>query len=410
MSDVTCSPHNSEVCEIVLVITSRLAKTGSRSTIAQNSDNFPTSDNSINNSNTIHGSHSKTLKSSEQIANENRDFPVEFTDSGEIEYRTNPWYYTKELARETAGVNASDLKNIVFGDGNNNLEVILINGEYPGPTIRVPENAFVAITVNNQLSERGTIIHWHGLSQKGSFSYDGTEYLQCPIPPRKKFIYRFRASPAGVHWYHAHYQQQRYDGLFGAFIVERETEVEKPIPVILHEIGHLTSGANTGANDFQSGFSGAVSSHSFNRPRSHEGFDLNSGYFDNRGINGRGRNRQFLEAGSKIPFEIIKYRQNKQLAFINAGGDFGVEISVEKHFLRILESDGISVEPVEVTFLHIHPGETFKAELVPIDEHVLHNSETFFLRSDTLGEYNWNEKNMTVEPMSDEEKVLGVFF
>lgn len=135
-SDITCD-NEKDVCEITLTISSRVAKTAS------------TSPNLI-------------------------DFPVEFKNDGRLVFRKNAWYANEKLAQEASRFYASDLTDnltsVVYGDGNDNLEVILVNGEYPGPTIRVPEGKLLAINVINEMVERNTIIHWHGMSQKGSYS------------------------------------------------------------------------------------------------------------------------------------------------------------------------------------------------------------------------------------------------
>lgn len=49
---------------------------------------------------------------------------------------------------------------------------------------------------------------------------DGVSRItQCPIGPGESFVYKFRATEFGTHWYHAHSGDQRMDGLYGPFIV-----------------------------------------------------------------------------------------------------------------------------------------------------------------------------------------------
>lgn len=54
-------------------------------------------------------------------------------------------------------------------------------------------------------------------SQKDTPWSDGTPGLsQRPIQPGNKFVYKFKASPPGNHWYHSHEKMSLVDGLYGA--------------------------------------------------------------------------------------------------------------------------------------------------------------------------------------------------
>ncbi|MCJ1478311.1 hypothetical protein MMC13_006988 [Lambiella insularis] len=65
-----------------------------------------------------------------------------------------------------------------------NRNVILINGQFPGPTIQANWGDMIEVTVHNQISgpQEGTALHWHGLLQKEtpcpSSDYYHNEYFQ----------------------------------------------------------------------------------------------------------------------------------------------------------------------------------------------------------------------------------------
>lgn len=81
---------------------------------------------------------------------------------------------------------------------------MLVNGQYPGPTIeanwgdfvssyitetldfQVAEaNMYIEVTVKNELRTNGTGIHWHGVRQLNSVYADGTAAVtECPIAVR----------------------------------------------------------------------------------------------------------------------------------------------------------------------------------------------------------------------------------
>lgn len=90
-------------------------------------------------------------------------------------------------------------------------DVILINGQYPGPAIEANWGDTFVITVHNNITgpEEGTSFHWHGLLQKGTQYMDGVPAVtQCPIAPGASFTYNFKADLYGTSWYHSHYSAQ----------------------------------------------------------------------------------------------------------------------------------------------------------------------------------------------------------
>jgi len=69
----------------------------------------------------------------------------------------------------------------------------------------------VEVTVVNEIGwpEEGTMLHWHGLDQRGTPWMDGVASVStCPIAPGANLTYRFRADHYGTSWYHAHYSAQ----------------------------------------------------------------------------------------------------------------------------------------------------------------------------------------------------------
>merc|ERR1712048_466810 len=124
-------------------------------------------------------------------------------------------------------------------------------------------------------------MHVHGMRQKNTWYYDGTAYTQCPIVPGDSFTYRFKAEPAGVHWYHAHYAAQRKDGFIGAFIVERdEMLARKPNVVLMHEISEVSSSGYI-TNEYYKAQNGATSANAVNTQfYKHDGQPINAAVYD----------------------------------------------------------------------------------------------------------------------------------
>lgn len=104
-----------------------------------------------------------------------------------------------------------------------------INGQTPGPELRVKEGDVVRVVVRNDLQEP-TTLHWHGVAVP--VAMDGVPDLsQRPIPARGTFTYQFVATPSGTRWYHTHFNEtmQQGQGLVAPLIVEpRQPEGNPP--------------------------------------------------------------------------------------------------------------------------------------------------------------------------------------
>ncbi|EEY14317.1 laccase-2 [Verticillium alfalfae VaMs.102] len=93
---------------------------------------------------------------------------------------------------------------------------MLINGQFPGPTIVADWGDWVKINVHNQLQHNGTSIHWHGIWQKNTNDQDGANGVtECPIPPGASKTYLFRMHQYGTAWYHSHFSSQYGNGVVG---------------------------------------------------------------------------------------------------------------------------------------------------------------------------------------------------
>lgn len=100
-----------------------------------------------------------------------------------------------------------------------NTTVVLVNDQFPAPTLEAIVGDDVVVHVRNDLKE-GTTVHFHGLLQRETPFMDGVPFgTQCPIAPGSNFTYRFKADASGTFWYHAHVESHFAEGFYGAFVV-----------------------------------------------------------------------------------------------------------------------------------------------------------------------------------------------
>ncbi|HEV2751906.1 MAG TPA: multicopper oxidase family protein [Gemmatimonadales bacterium] len=103
--------------------------------------------------------------------------------------------------------------------GGHTFVMYAYNGQYPGPLLRVEQNATVMVRFENQL-DMPSSVHWHGVRlDTGSDGVPGM--TQEAVPAGGTFLYRVHFPDAGIYWYHPHVREdiQQNLGLFGNILV-----------------------------------------------------------------------------------------------------------------------------------------------------------------------------------------------
>lgn len=102
--------------------------------------------------------------------------------------------------------------------GNKVGTPITINGQMPGPLIRLKEGQRAKLNVTNRLSE-DTSIHWHGIILPENM--DGVPGVSFEgIKPGRTFKYRYDVEQNGTYWYHSHSGLQEQLGHLGPLIID----------------------------------------------------------------------------------------------------------------------------------------------------------------------------------------------
>ena len=155
---------------------------------------------------------------------------------------TNP-YEQSPTTNVTINKHFTISRGVIAPDGVQK-NVLLINDQFPGPTLEANWGDMFNITVQNDITgpEEGTSIHWHGILQRETPWADGVPSVeQCPIAPGKSMTYTFKADLYGTSWYHSHYSAQYAGGLFGPLVIHGPKNVPYDIdigPVFLSDWYH----------------------------------------------------------------------------------------------------------------------------------------------------------------------------
>eukprot|EP00794_Sanderia_malayensis_P006294 gene6294-7016_t len=253
--------------------------------------------------------------------------------------------------------------------------IIMINGQFPGPTIRVVENSTIEVKVVNNLATDAITIHFHGQRQFGTVWQDGFGMISsCPTAPMTSFTYRFRVNNgAGTYFYHGHVGGISAEGLYGMVIIDptvgKPFTYDKEHSLLLSDWYHAShSEIAVGLLEANFRWSGDPQSILFN----------GKGFYNcsKHGVP-KGTKYPYYKtsssaycADSQCPgYETIVVEKNKvnlirigniaELSFMN--------IAIQGHNMTVVEADGVKIKPFVVSSLDINSGQRY-AVLITADQ------------------------------------------
>ncbi|KAF9696035.1 hypothetical protein EKO04_006232 [Ascochyta lentis] len=215
----------------------------------------------------------------------------------------------------------------------------LINGQYPGPTIRAKWGDTIVVNVKNNMQDNGTGIHWHGVRQLNSCQQDGVPGVtECPIAPGKTRQYKFRATQFGTTWYHSHWSAQYGDGVLGTMIIDgpATANYDEDLGVL-----PLTDYYYTPAFTLNE-----VAQHSTRGPPTPNNILVNGTHVN---ANGGGKYAQMTVTKGK------KYR----IRIINTSVDSTFSVSLDGHPFTVMTADFVPIKTYITTQLTLAIGQRY---------------------------------------------------
>ncbi|XP_030382334.1 laccase [Scaptodrosophila lebanonensis] len=217
-------------------------------------------------------------------------------------------------------------------------QVMVVNGQLPGQSIEVCFGDTIVADVINSMHET-TTIHWHGIHQRLTPHMDGVPHVtQYPIEAGQAFRYRFQVDHVGTNWWHSHTAHQRAFGLAGPLIVRQPPKLNPHVHLYDFDLTeHVIV-----IQDWVHNFDESVA--------------------ENILINGVGRN---MKKDSKTrptlyaPFTVIRGGRYRFRVIFNGVSNCPISMSIDKHDLLVISSDGNDIEPVEVQKIMFHGAERY---------------------------------------------------
>lgn len=228
--------------------------------------------------------------------------------------------------------------------------------QVPAKEIRIKKGERLRADLTNAMPE-GVTVHWHGIALVNDM--DGVPDLtQAAVPNGGKFTYDFVVPDAGTYWFHSHVGTQLDRGLYGPLIIEdpgEKADYDDELVVVLDDWIDGT-GTNpdqvlenlrrTGMKPMAPGGPGVTPT----TPIGADGGDVTYPYFV---INGR------------VPADpqVVDYRagQRIRLRVINAGSDTAFRVAVPTATMKVIQTDGFPVVPVQADSVILGMGERVDA-------------------------------------------------
>ncbi|KAH6885321.1 multicopper oxidase-domain-containing protein [Thelonectria olida] len=231
------------------------------------------------------------------------------------------------------------------------IDGLLVNGGFPGPTIEANWGDTIQVTVHNDVDDEGVALHWHGFLQTRTPWEDGVPGItQCPIAPGKSFTYQFIAELYGSSWYHSHYSAQYAAGLIGPIVIHgprehRDYDVDVG-PILLNDWYH-TPYMDLVETVMAANGPGIV-------------------FSDNNLINGKNNfNCSTLPADDKTTCNsaaglskfTFKRGKTHRLRLINSGAEALQRFSIDGHTMKVIAYDYIQIQPYDTKVVTLGIGQ-----------------------------------------------------
>lgn len=233
--------------------------------------------------------------------------------------------------------------NWVGGDGLPKKKAMLINGQFPGPTIKADWGDTIQVTVTNNLLINGTSLHWHGIRMLNNNVNDGANGItECPLAPGATKTYTFRAEQYGTSWYHSHFSSQYGNGVVGTIQIEGPASVNYDEDLGVFPITDWYYGA---ADEIQHSLIGPPGA----APPS-----------DNILFNGTHVN---ANGGGSYYRVKLKPGKRHRLRIINTSVDNTFTVNLVGHQMTVMQTDFIPVDAITVDSLYVAIGQRYDVSI-----------------------------------------------
>lgn len=196
----------------------------------------------------------------------------------------------------------------------------------------------ISVTLNNQLQDNGTSIHWHGIRQYHANSQDGVPGVtECPVAPGGMKTYTFQATQYGTSWYHSHFSCQYGDGVLG--------------PIVINGPATANYDTDLGALPITDWYYGTVNMHAART----EHANALPPEADNALINGT----MVGNSGGSYALTKLATGMRHRVRLINTAVDNHFMVSLDGHTMQVISADFVPIVPYNTSWIFIGIGQRY---------------------------------------------------
>ncbi|KAE8676614.1 L-ascorbate oxidase-like protein [Hibiscus syriacus] len=242
-------------------------------------------------------------------------------------------------------------------------QVILVNGEFPGPNINSTTNNNVVVNVFNYLDEP-FLFTWSGIQQRKNSWQDGVPGTNCPIATGTNFTYHFQVKDQiGSYIYYPSTALHRAAGGFGGLTVHSRALIPIPYDEPAEDYTVLVGDWYTKSHKELRGF--LDSGRPLGRP-------------DGVLINGKAG-----KVGVKQePLFTMEPGKTYRYRICNVGLKASINFRIQGHTMKLVEMEGSHTVQNSYDSLDVHNGQCFTvlvtADQAPKDYYIV--ASTRFLK------------------------------
>ncbi|GMH07611.1 hypothetical protein Nepgr_009451 [Nepenthes gracilis] len=228
-------------------------------------------------------------------------------------------------------------------------QVILINGQFPGPNLNTTTNNNIVLNVFNNLDEP-LLFTWSGIQQRKNSWQDGMPGTMCPIQPGQNYTYHFQVKDQiGSYYYYPTTNFQKAAGGFGGLRVNSRLLI--PVPFADPEDDYTVL-----IGDWYS------RSHTALRKQLDSGVSL--GKPNGVLMNGR---RGKVGDDNEEPLFHMKPGKTYRYRICNVGLKNSLNFRIQGHTMKLVEIEGSHTQQAAYESLDIHLGQCYSV-LVTADK------------------------------------------
>lgn len=248
-------------------------------------------------------------------------------------------------------------------------EAVGVNGSVPAPLIRFREGEEVIFRVKNDLASDSSI-HWHGLLVP--FEMDGVPGVSFPgIKPEQTFTYKYAVPQSGTYWYHSHSGLQEQLGHYGPIIIDPKDR--DPVHYDREYVLMLGDWTFTDPARIFSMLKKNPESLNYNRPTLGEPFGLGGMWgamrmSPNDLADVTGETYTYVINGHSTADNfnmVFNPGERVRLRIINAAAMTLFNVRMPGLPMRVVQADGLNIQPVETDEFQIGVAETYDVIVEP---------------------------------------------